>query len=160
GNQLIVSNGATVFAGGNGVIGLNSGANLNSAVVTDVATRWLVATNLYVGTNGAFNTLVVSNGGLVADISGFIGYGSTSSNNVAVVTGAGSVWSNASIFGFYVGVNGRGNQLVVSNGGVLHGAGFVSMGANPSSSSNVAMVTGSGSLWDTASTLYLGFSGE
>src|SRR5207249_2639158 len=38
GNRLVVSNGATVFAGGSSVLGVNSGANSNSATVTDSGT--------------------------------------------------------------------------------------------------------------------------
>jgi T5SS/PEP-CTERM-associated repeat protein len=52
-----------------------------------------------------------------------IGYASSSSSsNLAVVTGAGSVWSNA--VDLFVGNDGRNNQLIVINGGSA--GGFVS----------------------------------
>ncbi len=120
GNQLVVSNGAAVFIGGNGLLGINSGANSNAVVASGAGTSLVVASNLYVGSNGAFSRLIVSNGALVANGIGAIGNDTSSSNNVAVVTGSGSVWSNAN--DLFVGLNGRGNQLVVSNGGSVFGS--------------------------------------
>jgi T5SS/PEP-CTERM-associated repeat protein len=85
--------------------------------------------------------LVISNSAFVENRFGAIGNNSSSGSNVAVVTGSGSVWSNAS--DLFVGLNGRGNQLVVSNGGVvLNNVGEI--GRNSSSSNNVVTVTGSG----------------
>src|SRR5262249_39895063 len=37
-SQLVVSNGASVFTGGHGALGFNSGANSNSVTVTDPGT--------------------------------------------------------------------------------------------------------------------------
>src|SRR5207245_582596 len=93
-NQMTVSNGAAVFAAGHGFIGSATNANANSVTLTDLGTRWLVSTNLYVGSNGAFNRLVVSNGALAGNNNGILGNGASSSNNSALVTGSGSVWSN------------------------------------------------------------------
>src|SRR5439155_162903 len=53
GNRLVMNNGAAMAVGSNVVIGLNAGANSNSVTVTDPGTRWLVTSNVYVGTNGA-----------------------------------------------------------------------------------------------------------
>lgn len=48
--------------------------------------------NLIVGFSGAGNQLIVTNGAVVADAEdGFLGHDPGSSNNVAVVTGAGSL---------------------------------------------------------------------
>ncbi len=155
-NWLVAGKGAAVLTAGHGLIGANSGANANSAMVTDPGTSWLLSSNLYVGSNGALNRLVISNGALVGNSLGFIGNRISGSNNVAVVTGSGSAWTNAS--DLYVGFTGRGNQLVVSNGGVVwNSVGYV--GYDTSSSNNVALVTGAGSVWSNAFPIMVGISG-
>src|SRR5207249_7611368 len=93
-NQMIVSNGGTVFAAANGLIGSDTNANGISVTATDPGTRGLEGTNLYVGSNGALNRLVVSNGALVANNQAILGNGASSSNNSDVVTGSGSTWTN------------------------------------------------------------------
>jgi T5SS/PEP-CTERM-associated repeat protein len=108
-----------------------------------------------VGSNGAFNRLVVSNGATVRDNSSELGLNVSASNNVAVETGSGSVWSAS---GFSLGFNGAGNQLIVSNGGVLR-ANSSSAGISSTSSNNLAIVTGSGSLWTNAAGIQFGFGG-
>jgi len=156
-NQLVVSNGAVVAAG-LGFIGKNANANQNSAVVTDAGTSWLINTNLFVGSNGALNRLVITNGAFVANGSGFIGAGTTSSNNFALLTGSGSVWSN--VGDFFVGLSGAGNQLVVSNGALLVSSSNAWLGLSATSRSNVALVTGAGTTWSNGQTLLVGESGS
>jgi fibronectin-binding autotransporter adhesin len=117
-----------------------------------------MAGDLYVGSSGAANELVVSNGGVVRNAVGYLGLNSTSSNNVAAVTGAGSLWTNVGFF--YVGYSGWGNQLVVTNGGRVQSAAFNYLGYNPSSSNNVAVVTGAGSGWTNVGDLYVGYFGS
>lgn len=69
-----------------------------------------------VGSNGSFNALIVTNAGVLLGIgTGIIGNSGTSSNNIAIVTGAGSVWSNENAT--YLGATGSFNQLIVQNGG-------------------------------------------
>jgi len=155
GNVLIASNGATVSAG-NGFIGFNSTASSNSATVTGPGTSWLVASNLYVGSNAAFNRLIVSNGGFVKNLSGFIGYASSSSNNLAVVTGSGSMWSNA--IDLIIGRDGPGNQLVISNGATVQSV-RAYLGLNVLCNNNLAVVTGAGSVCK-GSSLFLGGGGS
>src|SRR5262249_34083819 len=97
-NRLVVSNGATVFTGRNGLLGVNTGANSNTVMVTDPNSHWSgggLSSFLYVGSNAPFNRLIVSNGA-VADRWEFsyLGFSGTSLSNAAVVTGAGSLWSN------------------------------------------------------------------
>src|SRR5262249_32634891 len=119
GNQLVISNGAVATVGGDVVLGANDGANSNSATVTGPGTSWLMASNLYVGSNGALNRLTISNGALVKDIVGLLGsmtgISISSSNNMALVTGPGSVWSNSS--SLFVGWNAAGNRLEIDSGG-------------------------------------------
>src|SRR5438477_17934 len=118
-NQMIVSSGATVFAASNGLIGSFTNANGNSVTVTDPGTGWLIGNNLYVGSNGANASLVVSNGALVGNNIGTVGTRIEGSNNAVLVTGGGSLWTNRNtlnIAGF-----GRGNPVIGSNGGWVGG---------------------------------------
>jgi T5SS/PEP-CTERM-associated repeat protein len=76
-------------------------------------------------------------------------------NNLALLTDAGTFWSNRNHL--TVGNFSVGNQLVVSNGAVLHSGGSSVVGANSSASSNAVTLTGLGSKWAMASgTLFLG----
>jgi len=64
-----------------------AGVNSNAALVTVLGSSWLVGSNLFVGSGGAFNRLVVTNGGTVAAGGVFIGLESASTNNGVVVDG-------------------------------------------------------------------------
>ena len=88
--------------------------------------------------SGAANRLTVSNGGVLQARTGDVGLIPTSSNNVAVVTGSGSLWSNA--LELVLGFDSPGNQLVISNGGMVrNGVGYI--GTSPSANNNL-VVTG------------------
>src|SRR5205823_8267477 len=65
GNRLVVSNGATVFTGGNGLLGFHFGANSNSATVTGAGSIWSNYLSTSIGSTGSFNQLVVANGAQV-----------------------------------------------------------------------------------------------
>jgi T5SS/PEP-CTERM-associated repeat protein len=113
-STLIISNGGGVLGGGDLVDG-NS-----SVTVTGPGSVW---SNQYltVGNNSPGNHLTIANGGAIISVtgngSGYLSDGTASSNNVALVTGPGSVWSNQSQL--YVGLYGPGNQLTVSNSGAV-----------------------------------------
>jgi fibronectin-binding autotransporter adhesin len=81
----------------------------------------------YGGSGG--NSLVISNGGTVAASSSDIGFSSI--NNSALVTGAGSLWTNSSTL--TVGNGNTNNALTVSDGGTL-AASAISIAANTGSS--------------------------
>src|ERR1017187_6787477 len=142
-----------VLSNGSGYLGYEISGSNNVALIN--GGTWSNQNNLTVGNDGAGNQLIVSNGGTVFDVQGFIGGNVSSSNNMAVVTGPGSVWSNPGELA--VGSQGGGNQLIVSNAGkVFSGYGFV--GANsPSSSSNVALI--SGGTWSNQNNLVVGYGG-
>src|SRR5579862_74104 len=59
-----------------------------------------------VGSNTFADALWIRNRGMLTNADGYIGYLPTSSNNYVIVTGAGSVWSNANL---YLGYSGSGN---------------------------------------------------
>ena len=155
--QLILTNGAFLTNSGHGVIGRNAGANSNTVRLTSLNTRWLMSSDLIVGSNGAFNRLIVTNGAHAENNFGVLGFGPTSSNNEAIVTSAGSLWSNRN--DVYVGYVGRGNRLVISNGGlVVNHSGL--LGADAASADNQALVTGAGSVWSNRASIFVGFGGH
>jgi len=176
GNLLVISNGGVVndqF----GYIGNSSTGSNNTALVTGSNSLWSNSSSLTVGNGGVGNSLMISNGGVVNDQSGYIGNSSTGSNNTALVTGSNSLWSNSS--SLTVGNGGSGNSLMITNGGrILATAGYVgALTTNISvipqylygsllgyttnysisgSYSNIVSVTGSNSLWSNASSLSIG----
>ena len=158
-NRLLVSQGGLV-ADHNGYIGTGSRSSLPEShlvLVTDSGSVWTNALRLYVGDTGDFNELVVSNGGVVINTDGFIGYDqSWTSNNTATVTGPGSLWHNRNdlIIGYYS----SGNRLVVADGGTVSND-VAYLGRLVMSSNNVATITGPGSLWDCKYNLLVGHSG-
>lgn len=89
-----------------------------------------VTGNANVGNTGPFNTLIVTNGGqLFVTSVGYIGNGTGASNNTAIVTGSGSVWSNNN---FAVGFSGAANQFIIRNGGVAtNGVAFIGYNSGP-----------------------------
>src|SRR5207249_1098606 len=77
-------------------------------------------------------------------------------NNQAVVTGAGSVWTNRE--DFRVGVDGTGNSLVVTNGGTVASSNTY-LGFSADSSANDVVVTDAGSVLSNRATLFVGYGG-
>ena len=157
GNQLLITNGASVVAAVDGFLGHDPGANNNVALVTGTGSMWTIGDGLLVGYQEDGNQLVVSNGGVVANRIGHLGYFSIANNNVAVVTGAGSVWSNR--LSLNVGFDGAGNRLVVSNGATVAVGANAVLGAANTASSNAVLVTGSGSACLVSSNLVVGSNG-
>ncbi|HUJ10124.1 MAG TPA: hypothetical protein VL171_08870 [Verrucomicrobiae bacterium] len=135
GNSLVISNGGKMISG-YGYVGEWYTSSNNSVLVADSGSVWSNHNDLYVGEFGSSNTLLIADGGLVNDVNGFVGY-SSSSNNVVVVTGSGSVWSNRGTL--YLNYP-RNNSLVISNGGHV-----VSSGSYFSKSR--VLVAGTGSVW-------------
>src|ERR1051325_392900 len=82
---LVLSNNAFLTNSGSGVIGLNATAKSNEVHLLSSTARWLMGGNLFVGSNGAFNRLTISNGATVRDGGSFMGFATASaSNNLAV----------------------------------------------------------------------------
>lgn len=153
---LILSDNSLLTNSAQGVIGRNATARSNEVRLVSASARWHLGGSLQLGINGAANRLTVSNGGVVRANVGDVGILATSSDNVAVVTGSGSLWSNANEL--VLGFGSAGNQLAISNGGVVrNGVGYV--GNDTSSSNSLALVTDPGSLWTNGSVLNIGFNG-
>ncbi|HEY6169996.1 MAG TPA: hypothetical protein VI454_18300, partial [Verrucomicrobiae bacterium] len=158
-NQLVVSNGASVF-NSLGSIGTLAGANSNVAVVTGVGSLWSNSFNLRVGDAGSFNQMMISNGAAVFSVEGDIGFDFGASNNAVAVTGGNSLWNNSS--SLTVGRNTSFNQLVVGNGATVLSIG-ADIGFGSTANNNAVLVTGSNSVWrnfPNGSALRVGRSGS
>jgi T5SS/PEP-CTERM-associated repeat protein len=168
GNSLVISNGGRVVeinnpigAPPNNYIGFNPTSTNNNVTVTDAGSRWN-GYRLRLGYSGAGNSLIVRNGGSVSSDFCWMGYNSSSGNNLALVSDFGSIWSNHGPQ--YVGYSGGGNSLVISNGGQLidlpaSDSDDYFVGYNLSSVNNGVLVTGAGSLWRAYANVYVGYSG-
>jgi T5SS/PEP-CTERM-associated repeat protein len=152
-NQLVISDGGLVM-NNMGTISVLASSSNNTVLVTDPGSIWSNRDDLIIGSAGKANQLTISNGALVTNDNGYVGFNPSSSNNAALVTGPDSIWECGS--SLYIGWLGSGNQLTISDGGTaMNSDGFI--GYN--STKNFALVTGANSVWDNLNTLYLGFSG-
>ncbi len=113
---------------------------------------------MYLGYDGGWNTMVISNAASVVETGQgtYVGYDTSSSSNRVLVTGTNSVWDCAGHF--FIGNAGSGNSLVITNGGQVASGGVAYLGELSGSSNNTALVTGSNSVWSSGS-LLIGDSG-
>jgi T5SS/PEP-CTERM-associated repeat protein len=139
GNQLVVSNAGTVVGMAVSVIGSSSGARSNMVSVVGSGSLWHTG-GVRLGADGSENRLLISGGGTVQDVFGEIGYAGLSTNNEAVVAGAGSSWLHSG--GLWVGELGSGNRLVISNGGTVLSSYFAYLGYDPASTNNRVTIDG------------------
>lgn len=163
GDVLQIQGGGVLAAlsGGFGYVGTTIGSSNNSVVVSGAGSIWSNA-SVVVGVAGAANSLVISNGGMVLDGTsdfsfGYLGQQVSSSNNTALVTDVGSVWSNRD--GLLVGTFSAGNSLVISNGGHVLCSTSIVGNFNSSNSNNRVLVTGSNSLWQNDGSIAIGGNG-
>jgi T5SS/PEP-CTERM-associated repeat protein len=102
--------------------------------------------NFYVGNTGTNNTLTIISIGVATNISNsYIGNASGANYNFATVSGSGSAWYNKT--NFYVGKDGAGNSLTITNGGKVVNGKKGLIGNSASASNNIVTVTGTGSIW-------------
>lgn len=138
-NALIIEDGARVQDRIGRLGDLTAAAN-DRATVTGAGSSWDSTEELEIGRYASGNALVISNGARASDRNGMIGATDRSSNNTAVVTGAGTVWSNR--YALNVGPYSPGNGLRILDGAVASGSdGMIGMG------DNAALVADPGSLW-------------
>ena len=140
GNHLTLASGGRLYSGGVSTVGYHEPSGRNTMLVTGAGTFWFGGDEIAVGFYGASqNELTISSGAQVYGVVGYLGNGM---ENVAVVTGPGSLWNN--IGTFYLGNEGWSNRLVVADGGRI-----VSSGGIISGSYNQALVSGLNSVWET-----------
>ena len=153
---LILSDNALLTNSLSGLIGRNAGARSNEVRLLSASARWRMGGDLMAGSTGALSRLTIGNGARVEDSQGWIGLMSSSSNNLAVVTDPGSMWTNRGEL--RMGYGGSGNQMIISNGAVVvSGNGFI--GSDPAANSNTVSISGPGSQW-RAFDFYVGNNGS
>jgi len=157
--NLSTSSGTRAFT--NIFVGFLGGADSNKLRILNTGTFVTNSRSVYVGNGGSSNSMVISNGGKLISIgTSYVGFSNTANNNSVLVTGTNSLWTNS--VGIFVGRQGAGNSLVISNGGtvVADGFGVGVVGSAASSSNNSVLVTGAGSLWTNSSSLNVGDEGS
>ena len=152
-NGGTLNSGSTIMSNGSAfVVGDTSGG----AILDLLGGSHLFANSLIVGNSSVANALILTNAGILISSSGVIGNSALATNNFALVSGAGSLWSNSPPL--YVGSTGSFNQLTINNSGrVVNNAGFI--GYDATASNNSVTVTDAGSAW-TNSSLYVGYNGS
>ena len=134
-------------------------ANFQTNIISGVTSNWVddpsnPTAGYVVGSNTFFDTLIIQGGGVLSNGNGYIGYETSGSNNIAIVSDAGSAWSNQATL--YVGYQGAGNQLIITNGGQVYSTNAFIGGAFASASNNAVIVSGSNSVWNIATDLVIG----
>jgi len=123
-------------------------ASYQTNIIDGVTNSW-TGENYYIGNNFDGDALLIQNDGGLTNISNlYIGNLASDSDNLLVVDGADSVLNNVGYQ--YVGYDGDNNQMIITNGGTVRVATtvpYTSMMGN-NGQGNVAIVTGSNSLWD------------
>jgi T5SS/PEP-CTERM-associated repeat protein/autotransporter-associated beta strand protein len=134
-------------------VGYNAIASNNLLTVGNTNTLLTNSADLYVGYSGSSNAMLISNGAMVSDSSGWIGYQAKSSNNTVLISGSNSIWANSSEL--IIGQSGSGNSLIISNEGQVTMGNGLYVGVNPGANSNSVNVTGS----NTVLTIPVGANG-
>src|SRR6185436_2103749 len=112
-NFLLITNGGRL-ANQDGVIGNHPAARSNLGIVTGAGSTWSSSRSMVIGATGALNQASILAGGRAgAGQSVALGIDALSTNNVLLIDGPGSVFDNIYL---YLGVEGSGNRLVVTNG--------------------------------------------
>jgi len=153
------------MAGTNGnllMAGYNAAANNNTITVSGTNSLLDIQSGeIHLGEFASGNQLIIQNGGIVSNVTGYLGYnnsgsGNLSANNAATITGSGALWNNSANLYLGYATGSTNNQLTISNGGQVNNVtGYVGYGTNTANS--VVTITGSGALWNNSGDLYLGF---
>jgi T5SS/PEP-CTERM-associated repeat protein len=144
GNSLTVSNGGAVYDATAYVSG-----DANSVLVIGEGSVWKNDGDLKIGYSGygsLGNSLIIANGGAVYDNNGVMLVAGES----VLVTGPGSVWSNRDDLSTS---DDGGNSLTISDGGVV----YSSSGHLDGDDDDLALITGTGSIWNISGDLEIGF---
>ncbi|MCC7519618.1 MAG: PEP-CTERM sorting domain-containing protein [Verrucomicrobiae bacterium] len=155
-SQMMVADGALAL-NASMILGVNSSSISNRLTVSGSGT---VVSNgfITVGSGGSFNELLISDGArIINSASSTIGSGGGSTNNLAVVAGAHTLWLNASST-FNLGNGSLRSRLIVTNGGTLVTLGNFYVANSASSVSNSLLVSGTDSVWTNAG-MNFGYNG-
>jgi T5SS/PEP-CTERM-associated repeat protein len=115
GARLLLTNGGTLTVGIQSVIGRAGASSNNLGVVSGAGSLWSSASHFFIGDSGPGNTLIITNGGRVENVEGYVGL--AANRNRVIVTGSNSVWNNSGFL--YVGNAGSSNSLLIADGGAV-----------------------------------------
>ena len=115
-----ISSGINTYA--STFVGYNAGDTNNLLILGSTNAILTNSSDLYVGYSGSSNSMIISNGGLLADVNGWIGYSSSSGSNSVLVTSSNSLWTNSGTL--TIGYEGNGT-LTVANGGTVQASGGI-----------------------------------
>ena len=135
-NRFVITNGAAV-TNINGFVGFNYSSD-NNAIVTGPGSVWHNQGGLVVGNAGKRQRLLVTNGARLNTLSASVGQPS-GRENFAVVSGAGSLWSNATTL--LIGANNSLNEVRVETEATLL-SGSITVGNSGTSFNNFLTVAG------------------
>jgi T5SS/PEP-CTERM-associated repeat protein/autotransporter-associated beta strand protein len=162
-NSLVLSNGAKLQVDGITYMGYASTSSSNQVIVTGAGTLWTNSYDIDIGTDGSYNSLLVSDGAsIVGANKGAVILGLNparqglpgSSNNTLILTG-----SNSMITGFGLGIGlGEGNNVAVINQGATMNANGVAIGMG-TGGNNSLTVSDEGTTLNTTETIVLGWWG-
>ncbi|MFA7173410.1 MAG: hypothetical protein WC340_08350 [Kiritimatiellia bacterium] len=114
-NQVTITDGGRMAAV-NLSLGTYAGANSNRLVISGVGSICRATGSSYLGSAGVYNSVVITNGGMLWDYIAHVG--NASNYNAVIVSGAGSVWTNMS--NINVGRQGTGSWLTINDGGSVY----------------------------------------
>ena len=139
-----------------GTLGVNPGANANTASVSGAGATWTNTGDLNVGFNGSNNALTIGAGGSVfADFTKIGGFAGSADNSITI-SGTGTLANTNDLL---LGYGGTGNTFLLQSGGTATNVnafvGFLS-----TATGNAATVTGAGSIWTSTGAFHLGYDGS
>src|SRR5579859_4261095 len=126
-------------------------------IISGVASNWsgdyVVGYGAPLPYHFSYDVLLIQNGAVLSDTNGAVGL--NSSDNLAMVSGTGSIWNNSGDLSF--GGSGIvGNQLIITNGGTVYdNNGFVGQASLQGGGYHTVLVTGSGSVWSNRNSLLI-----
>lgn len=156
GNAIMVTNQGRIVASAItlGELGMSLS---NRLLIAGTGTTVFSVNNMTCGSSGSSNCLAVMDGGRLDDTFGTLGWNAESCSNAAVIDGLGSTWSNRNRM--FVGRWGSFNSLLITNGGCVISVDETHIGEQTNSSRNVAIVTGTASVWAVSNMFYVGSQG-
>jgi T5SS/PEP-CTERM-associated repeat protein len=92
-------------------------ANFQTNIISGVTSNWTNPAGYVIGSNFVFDALIIQNGGVLSNAAGYVGFEVGANNNSALVSGSGSAWATSG--NLFVGLNGVGNTLTITNGGAV-----------------------------------------
>jgi autotransporter-associated beta strand protein/T5SS/PEP-CTERM-associated repeat protein len=141
GSSLTISNGGKVFVSGGALTFPVSFYSSNNAVNVIGSGARLDLNGGAVTMGGSSGTLTISGGGVVKSGAAALGSQSGGNDNMVIVEGNGSAWTNT---GLTIGFEGNRNSLIITNGGQVVSSGNIAVGSM--GSANSILVAGTGSM--------------